>query len=90
MEKIITLQLKIRVYEEEIAPLDLQTWLYQFINRLNYEHDVLEVTLDGDKKELKNDEEVKELWKEKLTEDIIEREQKERLEVIEELKNQKE
>ncbi len=46
-EQIVQLDLKIRFYKDEIAPADLNVYLYQLINKINYEHDVLEVGIDG-------------------------------------------
>lgn len=58
-EKIVQLNLKIRFYLDEITPADLNVFLYQLVNTLNYEHDVLEVSIDGKTATDLNDEQVK-------------------------------
>lgn len=46
-EKIVSLNLKVRFYLDEITPASLNVFLYQLLNDLNYEHDVIGLNIDG-------------------------------------------
>ena len=60
-ERVVVIKLKIKVYEDEIAPMSVPVWIYHLVSRLNYEHDIMEVEVDGVNKKMKNDNDVKNL-----------------------------
>lgn len=54
----ITVQFTIALDEEELGkPLNI--WLYQFLNRLGYEHEIKDVVVNGESGEVKNSEDLK-------------------------------
>lgn len=42
-----TIQIVIDVDTDVIAPRGVYTWIFQLINRLGYEHDIISLTVDG-------------------------------------------
>ena len=42
-----TISFTIDIDTETIAPAGVYAWIYQWLNRLNYEHAIKKVTVDG-------------------------------------------
>ena len=60
-KQTVKIALEIELDTDEVAPKTPQVWLYQFINRLNYEFPVRAVEYEGKRRVFTSREEVKEL-----------------------------
>jgi len=60
-KKTVTFTISVEVDEAEIAPKTIPVWLYQFINRLNYEHPVKSMTHKNTKVDISNPSQVRDL-----------------------------
>jgi len=52
---------RITIDEDEIAPASVNVWIYQLLNRLGYEHEITEITIDEVTIAIESKDEVKDL-----------------------------